>query len=138
MSVLMIRADDSVLKEVITFISKKNQCEIVNLSDLSNIITFSNLGIYLQERIVYLNHTIVPMTHHEFLTLKYFAQHPGWVFSKEQIYEAVYGNEATGDIDNIIYCLIRSLRNKLEQDSQHPNYIQTVRGVGYKFVNPEE
>lgn len=36
-------------------------------------------------------------------------------------------------IDNIIYCLIRSLRKKLEPDPRHPRYIHTVRGVGYKF-----
>ena len=42
------------------------------------------------------------------------------------------------DIDNIIYCLIRNLRKKLETDPRHPEYIQTIRGVGYKFVIPEE
>lgn len=36
-------------------------------------------------------------------------------------------------IHNIIYCLIRSLRKKLEPDPRHPRYIHTVRGVGYKF-----
>lgn len=54
--------------------------------------------------------------------------YPGWVFTKEQIYEEVYG-------DNTIYCLVYSLRKKLEANSK---YIQTVRGVGYKFVIPEE
>lgn len=42
------------------------------------------------------------------------------------------------DIDNIIYCLIRNLRKKLETDPRHTEYIQTIRGVGYKFVIPEE
>lgn len=55
-----------------------------------------------------------------------------------QIYDAVYERKFKGDIDNTIYCLIRSLRKKLETDPRYPEYIQTVRGAGYKFVIPEE
>ena len=64
----------------------------------------------------------------EFAMLCLLVNYPGWVFTKEHIYEEVYG-------DNTIYCLVYSLRKKLEANSK---YIQTVRGVGYKFVIPEE
>jgi len=51
------------------------------------------------------------------------------VFTKEQIYEEVYGDILPIYVDNTIYCLVYSLRKKLEA---------TVRGVEYKFVIPEE
>lgn len=70
----------------------------------------------------------------EYTALCLFAQHPDWVFSKREIYEAVYGEEAYVDIDNIIFCLIHSLRKKLEPDLKHPKYIKTIRGVGYKLI----
>lgn len=57
------------------------------------------------------------------------------MFTKEQIYEEVYGDILSIYVDNTIYCLVYSLRKKLEANSK---YIQTVRGVGYKFVIPEE
>lgn len=57
------------------------------------------------------------------------------MFTKEQIYEEVYGDILPIYVDNTIYCLVYSLRKKLEANSK---YIQTVRGVGYKFVIPEE
>ena len=70
---------------------------------------------------------------YEFRLLSYLARHPGKVFSKNQIFDAVYKEEEGETTDNIIYCLVCSLRKKLEPDPGHPKYIHTVRGVGYKF-----
>lgn len=69
----------------------------------------------------------------EFDMLVYLTSHPGRVFTKEQIYHRLYESASLKEIDNIIYCLIRGLRKKLEPDPRHPEYIHTVRGVGYKF-----
>ena len=71
----------------------------------------------------------------EFDLLFFLARHPEWVLTKEQIYEEVYGEESVIKNDNIIYCLIRGLRVKIENDLRHPEYIITMRGVGYKFVS---
>lgn len=54
---------------------------------------------------------------------------------EKQIYEAVCSREAE-DIHNAVQCLICALRQKL-RDYAHKEYIQTVRGVGYKFIAPE-
>ena len=51
----------------------------------SCILASSDLKIHLKEQTVYRNGERVTMTHHEFFTLAYLAQHPGWVFSKEQM-----------------------------------------------------
>lgn len=61
-----------------------------------------------------------------------FLQHPGQVFSKEMIYEHVWGNTVAVD-DNTIMVYINRLRNKLEDNPKKPEHILTVRGLGYRF-----
>lgn len=102
------------------------------------ILSFLDLRIYLKEQTVYRNGKQIFLSHKEFLALQLLTAHPGWVCTKEQLYSAIEDEYLTDQIDNIIYCLIRSLRKKLETDPRHPKYIQTVRDVGYKFVIPEE
>jgi DNA-binding response OmpR family regulator len=62
-----------------------------------------------------------------------FMKNPDHVFSREMIYEHVWGNTAVVD-DNSIMVYINRLRNKIEDDPQKPMYIQTVRGIGYRFT----
>lgn len=91
------------------------------------ILASSDLKIHLKEQTVYRNGERVTMTHHEFFTLAYLAQHPGWVFSKEQIYEAVW--QETGDrCGTAVVNVISQIRRKLGE-----GYIKTVVGSGYKF-----
>lgn len=98
---------------------------------------FPGLEIRQMEEIVLKSGMPVSMSHPEFLALCYLAEHPGWICTKEQIYEAVYSDEKAGDVENSVYCLIHSLWKKIEANPRHPQYIQTVRGVGYKFTIPE-
>jgi len=94
----------------------------------SDIFTFPNLEIRINEQIVYHNDIPVPLTHHEFFTLLYLAQHPSWVLSKEQIYEAVWKadpEQCGAAVANVVY----SLRQKIGD-----GYIETVVGSGYRFV----
>ena len=93
----------------------------------SDILTFHNLEIRINEQTVYHNGIPVPLTHHEFFTLLYLAQHPSWVLSKEQIYEAVWKaapEHCGAAVANVVY----SLRRKIGD-----GYIETVVGSGYKF-----
>ncbi len=78
------------------------------------------------------------MSHQEFLVLCFLTEHPGWVCTKEQIYDTVCTDLKLESIDNSVYCIVHSLRKKLEEDPQHPQYIQTVRGIGYKFISKIE
>lgn len=61
-----------------------------------------------------------------------FMTHPDQVFTKEMIYEHVWGNTVAVD-DNTIMVYINRLRNKIEDNPQKPNYILTIRGTGYRF-----
>lgn len=62
-----------------------------------------------------------------------FLKHPQQVFTKDMIYEHVWGNTIAID-DNAIMVYINRLRSKIEDDRQSPKHIQTVRGLGYRFV----
>jgi DNA-binding response OmpR family regulator len=65
--------------------------------------------------------------------LLFFCKHPNRLFSKAQLYEQVWGHDYLGE-ENTVMVHIRKLREKVEQNPSSPNYIITVRGLGYKFV----
>ena len=76
----------------------------------------------------------IPLTEtYEFQTLVYLASQPGRVFTKEQIYQAVWKEEPV-DVSSAVFCIIRNIRQKLREVTTK-EYIQTVWGVGYKFVD---
>lgn len=62
-----------------------------------------------------------------------FLAHPRQVFTKEMIYEQIWGNETAVD-DNAIMVYVNRLRGKIEDDRRNPKHILTVRGLGYRFV----
>ena len=95
-------------------------------------IELADLKILLPEKMVYRNGKEIPLNRHEFDTLVYMARHPGWIRSKEQIYEAVWTEEVMGYENAVMWC-ISQLRKKLEPDPDRLQYIHTVKGVGYKF-----
>ena len=91
-----------------------------------------DLQILLPEKMVYRNGQEIPLNRHEFDILVYLARHPGWVRSKEQIYEAVWTEEVMNYENAVMWC-ISQLRKKLEPDPGRLQYIHTVKGMGYKF-----
>lgn len=77
------------------------------------------------------------LTAREFEIVHYLAQNIGRVISRERLYEAVWGEDGFG-CDNTIMVHIRHLREKLEANPTKPQYIITMKGLGYKLVNPYE
>lgn len=78
----------------------------------------------------------VELTAREFALLLALAQHPGRVFTREQLLERVWG-DAYYD-DHVVDVHMGNLRKKLEADPAHPEYLETVRGVGYRFRRRRE
>ena len=76
----------------------------------------------------------VELTGKEFDLLVFLASNKGRVFTKKQIYTQVWAEEYAFDDSNIM-SFISKLRKKIEPNPEHPFYIQTVRGVGYRFNN---
>lgn len=79
----------------------------------------------------------IGLTAREFEILRYLAENLGRVISRERLYETVWGEDSFG-CDNTMMVHIRHLREKLEEDPATPQYIITMKGLGYKLVNPYE
>ena len=77
------------------------------------------------------------LTAREFEILQYLAENKGRVISRERIYEAVWNEDSFG-CDNTVMVHIRHLREKMETDPAAPQYLITMKGLGYKLVNPYE
>lgn len=78
----------------------------------------------------------VALTPKEYGILKLLADHPGQVFSMDQIYEQVW-NEPAYSPENTVAVHIRHIREKIEIDPKNPDYLKVVWGVGYKLEKPE-
>ena len=94
---------------------------------------FPGLMIDLSRRQVWVCEEPVDLTATEFEILSLLAAHPGWVYSRQQIMQQLwdgdfYGEARSADVH------IQRIRKKVEQDPQNPRYIQTVRGIGYRFA----
>ena len=74
---------------------------------------------------------VAPLTTREFALLVALAAHPGRVFTRAQLLDHVWGNEYYDD--HVVDVHVANLRKKLEDDAARPRYVETVRGVGYRF-----
>lgn len=68
----------------------------------------------------------------EFELLRFLAQNPNYIYSKEQLFEKIWGYDYIGDPATVAVHINR-IREKIEQDSNNPKLIETVWGVGYRF-----
>ncbi len=78
----------------------------------------------------------VELAQREFDLLRLLMEHPGEALSRQMLLDQVWGQDWIGDV-RTLDVHIRWLREKLEVDPAAPRYIQTVRGYGYRFVDPE-
>jgi len=81
---------------------------------------------------VYVQDKEIDLKNKEYELLLFLMTNPDIVFSKEHLYERIWGMDAFGDLKTVTVHIGR-LRDKLEADPQDPTYIQTVWGAGYRF-----
>lgn len=120
-------SEEYIMNKVLAAVESLPTMEYISNHCMPSILTFSNLEIRIHEQTVYRNGIRVPLSHHEFFTLTYLASHPSWVFSKEQIYEAVWNDHGT-NCDSAVTNVVSQIRRKIGD-----GYIKTVIGSGYKF-----
>lgn len=101
-------------------------------SQTKTIIDIDNIRVNTLEGKVYKNSAEIPLTALEYRLLLIFGNHIGQVLSRNQLLEQIW--DVAGDFvnDNTLTVYIKRLREKLEDDPQHPTMIKTVRGLGYK------
>jgi len=102
------------------------------LKKIKHIIQIKNLTINQISHHVFLDNQEINLTTKEFEILNFLASHPNIVFSKEQLYDHVWGDDSYGDIATIAVH-IKKIRDKIEKDPQNPRFIDTLWGSGYRF-----
>lgn len=102
-------------------------------SEIGDIYTFDNVSVDFSQEIAQKDGQEIEFTSLEFDILEYFINHRGRTVSREQLLRDVWG--ISGDITTrTIDRHVASLRKKIEPDPKDPTYIETVYGIGYKFV----
>jgi two-component system, OmpR family, response regulator ResD len=96
-------------------------------------LTFEGLEVSARTREVTKAGRLLRLTAKEFDLLWFFANHPRQVFSRDQLMDRVWGYEAALDTGTVTVH-VRRLREKIEDDASRPRFLQTVWGVGYRFV----
>jgi len=76
----------------------------------------------------------IDLSSREFKLLQFFTSHPGRVYSRDQLLDRVWGDEAFVEPRTVDVHISR-LRGTIEPDKENPQYILTVRGIGYKFTD---
>ena len=108
------------------------RCRTSGRGDNGATLVFGGLRIDEDACTVSLHDEAVQLTPKEYKLLCFLAENPGKVFTKKQIYHRVWNEDFLYD-DNTIMALISRLRKKVESDPDAPAFIQTVRGIGYRF-----
>ncbi|ANC05873.1 MULTISPECIES: response regulator transcription factor [Bacillus] len=139
---LSIGADDYITKpfsihEVIARIKALMRRFLVlgsnNTAQEKTTLSFKGLTFNLNTYTVHTNKEEINLTGKELELLKFFTSNPGQVFTKTQLFRNVWNDNYIED-DNTVMVHIRKLRKKIEIDPSNPKFIQTIWGIGYKFV----
>jgi DNA-binding response OmpR family regulator len=95
---------------------------------------FGNLRINNSTHQVFFENNEIKLPRKEFELLYFLAANREIVFSKEKLYDKIWGEDMYGDIGTVAVH-IKRLREKIEKNPSEPEYIQTIRGTGYKFTS---
>ncbi|WP_426445724.1 response regulator transcription factor [Paenibacillus sp. S-38] len=96
------------------------------------VIQIRELSIHPEAHRVYVHGREVTLTTKEFEVLLFLATHPNRVYSKEALFEHIWGLESSGEIATVTVHISR-IREKIEGDPANPQFIETVWGAGYRF-----
>lgn len=134
---LNLGADDYITKpfrprELLARVNAQlRRSQVFNKENLE-IIDLENIRIYTKEYKVEKDGRDLDLSRNEFELLVFLSKNPRQVFSREQLYERIWGFDSYGDL-NTVTVTINRLRQKIEDNPKNPKYILTVWGVGYKF-----
>ena len=97
-----------------------------------HVIAIGDLKIYPEQMRVTVKGKEVKLANKEFELLRFLAENPNIVFSKDTLFDRIWGMDSLGDASTVTVHINR-IREKIEEDSSNPRYIETVWGAGYRF-----
>ena len=131
---MVIEFPEERMPEICSIKRKLQALEDVKIYMEPQQIRYQGFFLNMLQRKVMVEEKEVPLTAREFDILAVMARHPGRVYTYAQICHLIYGETDVGEeMYSSAYCLISSLRKKLEKEPRHPRYLDTVYGVGYRF-----
>ena len=110
-----------------------NRKNVNSMLNTKNVFDFGCFKLIEQSAQLFVNSTEIDCPAKEFQLLLFFCKYPNRIFSRDQLYEQVWGEESISD-DNTVMVHIRRIREKIEKDPSHPEYLVNVRGLGYKLL----
>lgn len=138
---LGLGADDYIVKpfspselvaRVTAHINRYERLVMACQGDSKDIIETGRLRIEKASRRVFIANKEVVLANKEFDLLLFLAQNPNVVFSKDQLFDKIWGYDSIGE-PSTVTVHINKLREKIEEDMSKPQYIETVWGAGYRF-----
>jgi two-component system, OmpR family, alkaline phosphatase synthesis response regulator PhoP len=105
---------------------------LLRRTGIDSTLVFADLRIAAESREVFVRNSRIVLTKVEFDLLLTLAQHSGHVFSRERLLERIWGSDYFG-MNRVVDVRMVSLRKKLGEDERNIPYIETVRGLGYRF-----
>lgn len=116
---------------------RQESASLPNANNENNDIKIGDLTIHPDAYTVTKRGENINLTHREFELLHYLAQHIGQVIKREQLLQTVWGYDYFGDV-RTVDVTVRRLREKIEDNPSHPQWLVTRRGVGYYLANPNQ
>ena len=105
---------------------------LTNAGQHSADIRIGDIAVNTGTHRVYVGDTEVSLKNKEYELLLFFMENPDLVFSRDRLYEKIWGMDSFGDSATVTVHINR-LREKIEKNPSRPRYIETVRGAGYRF-----
>ena len=124
--------EEPLIDKIMAIVNNSEEEQKTELRKRVSIINIGKLQINMTQHSVYKDGKEILLTNTEFKMLYYLASNKGMALSKDQIYNYIWNGEYALDDSNIT-SHIRRLRVKIEDDPAQPEYIQTVRGIGYRM-----
>lgn len=103
-----------------------------NTNKKENIIKINNIELYTDNWKVFKNGNEIKFANKEFELLRFLAENANQVFTKEKIFETIWGYDYVGDVATVTVHINR-IREKIEDEPQKPKIIETIWGVGYRL-----
>ncbi|EOR23947.1 winged helix-turn-helix transcriptional regulator [Bacillus sp. UniB3] len=107
-----------------------------SLSAFTITLQIGSILIQSDSRRVFVNDEEKMFTAKEFDLLKFLVENPNIAFTKEHLMERIWGYDSLGDV-NTVTVHIRKIREKIEKDPSNPQFIETIWGVGYRFMKKD-